>query len=411
MKHIAQNTDMIVFSQERWGSSFTRTSQIMSRFARHRRVFFFEAPIVGVSKNPLYLLRETRDDVMVVEPYLPEEMSVFDQKIALVEIVNKLIDDEKIKNFSIWTDTPKAVPLFRHLQTKAIIYDCLQDYSVTNPELETEIFNLADLVMTSGPSLYAAKRSMHSNIHNNPDCVDYRHFFQSRYLDEDSEDLSMIPHPRIGFAGTIDEKIDLELLANLATLRPELHFVLAGDVSIDEESLPKNENIHFISAKGYSKLPLFIASCDCIFLPYKVNEENHYLNPSLIPESLIGARPVVSTPLKDVVMNYDGHNIMSLAEFPIDFANKLDFALNLEKKSQIWIDMVDEHFKGMSWNKSCLRLEALEQDVYEAKSRVVFQNTLKELFKNAFYRKPEARMELVQGINLRKLAHRGASVI
>ncbi len=407
MKHLAQNTDLIVFSLERWGSSFSRTSQIMSRFASHRKVYFIETPVLGVSKNPLYLLRETRDDVMVIEPYLPEETSVFEQKQALIEIVNKLIDDENIKNFTIWTDTPKSIPFFRHLEPKALIYDCLQDYSVTNPELEKELFNRADLVFTSGLSLYAAKRSMHPNIHHNPDCVDYRHFYQARYLNDEMEDLENIPHPRIGFAGTIDEKIDFHLIENLATLRPDWHFVLAGNiVGLDPATLPKKENIHYIPHKGYSKLPLFLAGCDCTFVPYKVNEENKFLNPSFIAESLIAARPVVATPLHDVVTVYDGQNLISLVEFPLDFINKLDYAMAMEKDSKSWLTLVDENFKGMSWNKCWVRLEALESDVYSAQVKMDIQDNIKELFRNTFYRKPAAPKPWVQGINLKKVHHK-----
>lgn len=410
MKLIAPNSDLIVFSLERWGSSFSRTSQIMSRFARHRNVFFIETPIVGVSKTPMYLLRETRDDVMVIEPYLPEEISVFDQKDALIEIVNKLMEDEKITNFSIWTDTPKAMPFFRHLEPKALIYDCLKDYSLTHPELEKEIFNRADVVLTSGPSLYASKRSLHSNIHFNPDCVDYRHFFQARFVDEEPEDMSAIPHPRIGFAGVIDERVDLALLDNLSIMHPEWHFILAGEVvGVDADALPRRDNIHYLAHKGYSKLPLFLASLDCSFVPYKVNDETKFLNPSYIAESLIGGRPVVATPLPDVITTFEGQNLISLAEFPIDFANKIDYALALQKVSKDWLSLVDECFKGMSWTNSCNRMEALEKDIHTLKSNVVVQATLSDMFRSAFSRKARIPSPWVHGINLKKMSNSLAS--
>lgn len=404
MKLIAPNTDLIVFSLERWGSTFSRTSQIMSRLARHRNVFFIETPIIGVSKTPMYLLRETRDDVMVIEPYLPAEISVFDQKDALVEIVNKLLEDENITNFSIWTDTPKALPFFRHLEPKALIYDCLEDYSLTNAELEKEIFNHADIVLTSGPSLYAAKRSLHSNIHYNPDCVDYRHFFQARFEDEEPEDMAAIPHPRIGFSGVIDHKIDLTLLENMATMRPDWHFILAGEISgIDPDELPKKDNIHYLSHKGYSKLPLFISSLDCAFVPYKVGDETKYFNPSFIPGCLIGGKPVVATPLQDIITTFEGQNLISLAEFPIDFVNKIDYALTMERESKAWLNSVDECFKGMSWNKSCNRIEALEQDIHAIKSTTVIQASITAMFRNAFARKARMAGPWVHGINLKKM--------
>src|SRR5699024_391421 len=111
---------------------------------------------------------------------------------------------------------------------------------------------------------------------------------------------------------------------------------------------------------------------------------------------------------QDVITLYDGQHLVSLAEFPIDFANKIDYALTMERNSKSWLNAVDESFKGMSWNKSCSRLEALEQDIYATKSSMVFQESLRELFKGAFHRKSGPQSTWVQGINLKKMNHKSS---
>jgi glycosyltransferase involved in cell wall biosynthesis len=402
MKTTTQKSDLIVFSMTRWDSTFTRTSQIMSAFSRYRKVYFFEAPIFGVSKAPIYLLRETRDDVLVVEPYLPEDMSVFDQKKALSDILIKLISDESIHDYTIWSDTPKVIPLIRDMVPKALIYDCIADYSIESPELEKEMFNRADVVLTSSHALYAAKHSLHTNIHNNPDCIDYRHFYQARIADDEPEDMINIPHPRIGFAGDIDGNIDLELIKNLAEQRPEWNFILAGTIKdIDPETLPMLPNIHYLSSKSYVKIPLYISAWDCTFLPYKVNEASRFINPVLISESLVGGCPVVAAPLLDVVTNYADREIILMAEFPLDYMNRIAYAMSNQRNSREWLEHVDKSFRGMSWEKNCTRIAELEHDVCTTKIKQTFEFSLKELFSKTFHAKvPKGNW--AQGLNLRK---------
>lgn len=405
MKTLAQTTDLIVFSSHRWDSTFTRTSQMMSRFSRYRKVYYIENPIFGVSKEPIYVLRETRDDVMVIEPYIPAETSVFEQKDAFISILMKLLQDEKITKYTIWSDSPKIMPLIRGLNPQAVIYDCITDYSVTNSELEKEMFEKADLVMTGGPTLYAAKRAFHPNIHNNSDGLDYRHFYQARILDEEPEDIQSIPHPRIGFAGEINQQIDLKLIENLADLKPEWHFILAGEVvGVDFDILPKRDNIHYLTHKSFSRLPMYISSWDVTFLPYRTNEETKFLNPSLIAESLVGGCPVVTAPLEDVVTIYTDLNLLNMAEFPLDYVRLIDSSLNLENKKD-WLELVDKHFQGMSWEKSCARIAELEHDIYETKTKISLQNKLREIFLHAFPNRVPRPVGWVQGINLRKLPH------
>ena len=81
------------------------------------------------------------------------------------------------------------MPLIRELTPKAVLYDCIADYSDEGGELERDMFSRADVVLTSSHSLYKAKRAFHKNIHNNPDCIDYRHFYQARIADDEPASL------------------------------------------------------------------------------------------------------------------------------------------------------------------------------------------------------------------------------
>ena len=51
-----------------------------------------------------------------------------------------------------------------------------------------------------------------------------------------------LPKPRIGFFGVIDERLDLELLSEMARLRPDWSLVMIGPVvKIDPAELPRGK--------------------------------------------------------------------------------------------------------------------------------------------------------------------------
>lgn len=152
MMNLECRSDLIVFSLNHFGSDLVRTTKHMSKLAQHRRVYFVESPIIGVSKTPTYFLKKNEHEVIVIQPYLPEQMSVFERKDALIGILKEMIADENISGYTVWTDTPKAMPFIRTLNPEIIVYDCVRDYCQSHPELEKELYQYADVVLTSALS-------------------------------------------------------------------------------------------------------------------------------------------------------------------------------------------------------------------------------------------------------------------
>ena len=152
MTNLDNGTDLIVFSSHKYDSNEVRTPTLMSQFAARKRVYFIETPIIGVSSTSTYFLRKNENEVTIIQPYLPSELSLFERQEASLNLVKELIADEHMSHYTIWTDTPKAMPFIRHLSAEIIVYDCLRDYSKTHQELEHELFQYADVVLTSGLS-------------------------------------------------------------------------------------------------------------------------------------------------------------------------------------------------------------------------------------------------------------------
>ena len=126
----------------------------------------------------------------------------------------------------------------------------------------------------------------------------------------------------------LDERFDGALLGEVARLRPEMQFVLLGPVvKIDPKSLPQSANVHLLGAKSYAELPAYLSGWDVAMMPFARNESTRYISPTKTPEYLAAGKPVVSTPIHDVVKGYGDAGLVAIAGTAEEFAAALDRAL------------------------------------------------------------------------------------
>ncbi|MFP5386220.1 MAG: glycosyltransferase [Bacteriovoracia bacterium] len=351
-----ETSDLLVFSHLRWDFVFQRPQHLLSRHAKFRRVFYFEEPVFGMTEIPRLHLRETSEEVMVVIPYLPSNIEASKIDEALNDLVEELIYEEELIDYTLWYYSPMALGYTENLKAKAVIYDCMDELSLFKGapdcmmEREYALLRKADLVFTGGHSLYNAKKHSHHNIHPFPSSIDYDHFSQARQRLVEPDDQINIPHPRIGFYGVIDERFNHELLMQMADLRSDMHFIIIGPVvKIDPRILPKRPNIHYLEKKDYHALPLYLAGWDCAMMPFALNESTRFISPTKTPEFLAAGRPVVSTSITDVIHPYGVQKLVHIADTPEDFLDAIESAM-LERKNPEWLDRVDHFLKESSWD-------------------------------------------------------------
>jgi glycosyltransferase involved in cell wall biosynthesis len=123
----------------------------------------------------------------------------------------------------------------------------------------------------------------------------------SRIASAERKSLNSVPKPRAGFFGLIDARTDQELLAEVARLMPHISFVLAGPVVIDVQRLSGCANVHFTGALPYSELPSLITGLDVLLIPYKCGALANSLSPLKLKEYLVTGKPILSTPITEVL--------------------------------------------------------------------------------------------------------------
>jgi UDP-galactopyranose mutase len=361
--------DMICFSHLRWDFVQQRPQHLLSRCARTRRVYFVEEPIF--EDSPVRLDVTPRiDNVWVVVPRLPSGLGDGEVVRLQRQLLDDLLESHQLRSYALWYYTPMAMAFSSHLAPVATVYDCMDELSAFAfapselRERERELLRRADLVFTGGHSLYEAKRHQHPQVYPFPSSVDVCHFGQARAGLEDPADQADVPHPRLGFFGVIDERMDIDLIAGLAVRRPDWQIVLIGPVvKIDEATLPSAPNLHYLGQKQYVELPSYLANWDVAMLPFAVNASTRYISPTKTPEYLAAGKPVVSTPIHDVVRPYGERGLVRIAHDADALVEAVE-AMLAERQPNgqgqtLWLKAVDAMLARMSWDRTWTEMNTL----------------------------------------------------
>jgi UDP-galactopyranose mutase len=358
---------IVVFSHLRWNFVYQRPQHLISRLAAKRPVLFIEEPELDREGQPRWERSNPHPNVTVLTPRTPIEVSGFhaDQLRALEPLIAELSSELADTALLAWLYTPMALPLAEALGPDAIVYDCMDELSLflgAPPELlsrEAALLECADVVFTGGPSLYRAKRARHPNVHCFPSSVDAAHFRQAREGVAEAEDQAGIPHPRLGFFGVIDERLDLPLLDAVAQAHPEWQIVLVGPVvKIDPASLPRRPNIHSFGQRSYEELPRYLAGWDVCLLPFARNDATQFISPTKTLEYMAAELPIVSTPITDVAEPYG--DIVYLGSTPGEFIAACEAALGAgaEERAEQAAQM-RRVLAGTSWDVTVRAMEKL----------------------------------------------------
>jgi glycosyltransferase involved in cell wall biosynthesis len=369
--------DIICFSHLRWDFVYQRPQHLMSRFARESRVFFFEEPVFSGDENLITIRNADENNVNVVVPHLKQGLSSEEIVPWQQVLLDRLLQTAGIKKYRLWYYSPMALAFSNHLSPVITVYDCMDELSAFKnapPELnarELELFQKADIVFTGGHTLYEAKKEKHPNIFAFPSSIDKVHFSKARTPETAPDDQAAIAHPRLGFYGVLDERLDLELIQQVASLRPSWQFIFIGPVvKIDPASLPKMDNIHYLGGKPYKDLPAYLGGWDIAIMPFALNESTRFISPTKTPEYLCGGKAVISTSITDVVNDYGGCGFVFIADSAEDFIRAGEKILG-EEQDERWFTRIDSVLANNSWDVTWEKMNRLIQDTQDTQKKLV----------------------------------------
>lgn len=144
------------------------------------------------------------------------------------------------------------------------------------------------------------------------------------------DDLAQLPRPWLGYAGRIDARLDVDVLALLADRFSTGTLVLLGPVSprfpkAEYERLRNKPNVAFLGARSREELPSYLTSFDCALMPYRRSEWTEYGSPLKLWDLLYAGPPIVGAgclALHDYAPEH-----LAFADDPQSFAGAVEQAL------------------------------------------------------------------------------------
>lgn len=333
--------DVICISHVNWEHVWQRNQHTATHLAAKSKVLYLNTIRLDTFAKhlPRHLLqlKKVANDVWHYETFvLP-----FETLLPVVQRLNRFMLRTRIlyhmkqlgfRSSILWFYFPTHCSLVGKLDERAVVYDIQDEYSKflwaprDTAEREKQLLARADIVFAGTDALRESKSPLASGeVHFFGCGVDFDHFHNA-YNRDKPRDLHKLKNKiQLGYFGLIDERVDSELLAYLAKQRPEWDFVMIGPVEKTIFNMFEAPNVAFVHAKPYSDLPRYLGLWSVCLMPFAINDLTRHINPTKALEYFASGRPVVSTPIPDMVKYYS--DVIYFAETPEDFVAQCDACL------------------------------------------------------------------------------------
>ena len=326
---------IIVHCHLHWDFVWQRPQQFHSRLSQRHRILFVEAPRVYPGHEaPHFTLRQSDEypSVTVMQTHFNE--SDWAKGSEFTDARRRELLDEalrgplkgKFERAVQWFYDPMAVEahLGQH-GCSATVYDCMDELSqfkFAPPELiahERRLLLNADVVFAGGRKMAQSKSRFNANVHFYGCGVDVHHFGKARAQSTPiPDDIAHLDGPILGYFGVVDERLDYDLIAQLADARPDWNVVMVGPTAkVSPADLPQRPNLHWLGGRPYEQLPSYTRAFDVCLMPFALNEATEYINPTKALEYMATATPIVSTAVPDVCSNFA--SVVKIAASPAEF--------------------------------------------------------------------------------------------
>jgi len=288
----------------RWDGVWQRPHHLLTRLARRLPVVVIEEPFAGEHDRD-EVSREA--DLTVIRPLRRRGWSLPLVDAGAIATAREHVGAGHAA-VGVWLYTPMMLELADAFGAAPLVFDCMDELAAFDgapagiAERDRELVERADLVFAGGHSLYERRQNAGAKVRCYPSGVEFERFA----ADVAPHPLpAALPAPVFGYTGVIDERIDSDIIVALSDAFPRGHVVLVGPVvKIDPASLPRRANIHFTGMVPYASLPSFLRGFDVAIMPFALNRATQNISPTKTLEYLAARRPVVSTPVADVVRDY-----------------------------------------------------------------------------------------------------------
>jgi glycosyltransferase involved in cell wall biosynthesis len=347
---------IVYFGNDWFAENRTSSHHIAERLSHRSRVLYVDVPGLRAPKaNGRDLRKLSRTLSSIGRP--PQRvadrlwhMSVPQipfRRFPLVQQVNaaagKLLVKRALKRLGFartvsWFAVPHPGALAHAFHEAAVVYYCIDDYAALPDvdaravaKMDAHLTTVADQVFVASARMLEAKRQQRPRTVFAPHGVDVALFRTAS-----DPQLLIAPgarhlrRPVVGFFGSIEAWIDLDLIAELAKRRPTWTFLMVGRVAVDAGRLRALPNIVFAGAQPYLSLPSWAKAFDVAIIPYRLTRQVVNSAPLKVREYLATGKPIVGVPAPEIE-RFAG--LVRVARGPEQFITEIERALSDDREA------------------------------------------------------------------------------
>jgi glycosyltransferase involved in cell wall biosynthesis len=330
----------------------------------------FVQRLIRKSRSIFKGLRKSNEGFWVYSP-----LSLPVQHVSIMKPLNEILLSSQIKHITnkigivlpvVWVACPSACDLAIKMKKRKLVYqrtDRFEDFPNVDVELvksfDHKLKACADLTIFVNYQLYEEEASECKRAFYLDHGVDFEMFAYPRKNNCEPSDLAAIPGPKIGFIGSIDDcNPDIDFLAKVVELLPEMSFVIIGREQMDCSSFKAKKNVWMLGQKKYELVPEYGKRFDVLLLPLRQSRWAQAVNPLKLKEYLAMGKPIVSTPFPELNKYSD---VVYEADTPDIFAECIRKAFS-ENNSEL-IEKRRDKVRDSTWDsKAALVMKELFQN-------------------------------------------------
>ena len=386
----------IIYFGDHWGYVLRSKQQLVSVFAKQNKVLLVERRLslrqvldhfrqgnLRLSDLRRSSVRQISGNLFVfryplwapvTERFPLSWLTRIARRLSLRNAMQKLQLSQPI----VWFYHPNMVDLVNEIPSACLLlYHITDEYSSFDltptsrrriEEKEQKMMAQVDAVIVVSQKLYEAKRPFNANTYLVPNGVNYQAYADALADPLVPDDLQVIKSPRLGYSGVIRDKLNLDMLKELAQENPEWSLVFLGHSHVSKKmetwrALKAMPNVHYLGPVEWSQVPHYVKGFDVGLMPYVQDGETEHMSPLKLYDYLAAGLPIASM---DIPAAREFSPYIHLADSPRHFTQAVRAALadTTPERHQARRNIAAQH----TWETRVEQLSDLIQTLLAAKA-------------------------------------------
>ena len=263
-----------------------------------------------------------------------------------------------------WFSLPTMAPLRGRLgEVGSVLYYQDRYDAFSHVDAEWLSASLAELARGCDLSLASAEELAGDLRAYGADPIVVPHGVETERFREDPpppEELEQFERPLVGYVGIVDDYLDFDSLLATADRLERGALVLVGGANTDVGPLERHPRITLLGRSPYEAIPAYLSAFDCCLIPFAITPLTVAVNPIKLREYLAAGRPVVSTPMPEVLPYRD---VVSIADGGAPFADATMASLDPSNDTAEARRLRRARVRGESWDAVAARIDSLLREL------------------------------------------------